>query len=104
MNRNQLQRGLAPLALTALATPAFAQGPTINAADTAWITTATALVLMMTIPGLALLYAGMVRKKHLLGVMAQCLAALMIVSVLWMIAGYSLTFVGGGNGLICHGF
>jgi ammonium transporter, Amt family len=97
MNRNKLQRGLAPLALTALATPAFAQGTTINAADTAWITTATALVLMMTMPGLALLYAGMVRKKHLLGVMAQCLAALMIVSVLWMIAGYSLTFVGGGS-------
>ncbi len=63
MNRNRLQRGLAPLALTALATPAFAQGTTINAADTAWITTATALVLMMTIPGLALLYAGMAQPS-----------------------------------------
>jgi Amt family ammonium transporter len=98
MHRNLFQRGIAALALTAPATPAFAQGSTINGADTAWITVATALVLMMTIPGLALLYAGMVRKKHLLGVMAQCLAALMIVSVLWMVAGYSLTFVGGGNG------
>ena len=91
---------LAPAAIAAAcimaSTPAFAQGSTINAADTAWIATSTALVLMMTLPGLALLYAGMVRKKHLLGVMAQCLAAAMIVSVLWMIAGYSLTFVGGG--------
>jgi Amt family ammonium transporter len=78
------------------ATPAFAQASTINAADTAWITTSTALVLMMTLPGLALLYAGMVRKKHVLAVMAQCCAAVMLVSVLWMIAGYSLTFVGGG--------
>jgi ammonium transporter, Amt family len=75
---------------------AVAQTSTINAADTAWITTATALVLLMTLPGLALLYAGMVRKKHVLGVMAQCLAAAMIVSVLWMVAGYSLAFVGGG--------
>jgi Amt family ammonium transporter len=95
MNRFHLSRGAIALALAALATPAFAQS-TINAADTAWITVSTALVLMMTMPGLALLYAGMVRKKHLLGVMAQCLAALMIVSVLWMVAGYSLAFVGGG--------
>ncbi|MCC6949380.1 MAG: ammonium transporter [Bradyrhizobiaceae bacterium] len=79
------------------ASPALAQGPTIDGADTAWITTATALVLLMTLPGLALLYAGMVRKKHLLAVMAQCFAAAMLVSVLWMIAGYSLTFVGGGS-------
>jgi len=77
--------------------PALAQSSTINSADTAWITTATALVLMMTLPGLALLYAGMVRKKHLLAVMAQCVAATGIVSVLWMIAGYSLAFVGDGT-------
>ncbi len=97
MNYAHFSRGGLALALIALATPAFAQASTINAADTAWITVSTALVLMMTMPGLALLYAGMVRKKHLLGVMAQCLAALMIVSVLWMVAGYSLTFVGGGS-------
>jgi ammonium transporter, Amt family len=97
MNYAHFSRGGLTLALAALATPAFAQASTINAADTAWITVSTALVLMMTMPGLALLYAGMVRKKHLLGVMAQCLAALMIVSVLWMIAGYSLAFVGGGS-------
>jgi Amt family ammonium transporter len=52
---------------------------------------------MMTLPGLALLYAGMVRKKHVLAVMAQCVVAVMLVSVLWMIAGYSLSFVGGGS-------
>ena len=50
----------------------------------------------MTFPGLALLYAGMVRKKHVLAVMAQCVAAVMVVSVLWMLAAYSLAFVGGG--------
>ena len=82
---------------TFAATPAFSQASTINGADTAWITTSTALVLMMTLPGLALLYAGMVRKKHVLAVMAQCVVAVMLVSVLWMIAGYSLTFVGGGS-------
>jgi ammonium transporter, Amt family len=76
--------------------PALAQPSTIDAADTAWITTATGLVLLMTLPGLALLYAGMVRKKHVLAVMAQCVAALMIVSVLWMVVAYSLAFVGGG--------
>jgi len=97
MNRSHFSCGGLALAVAALATPAFAQDSAINAADTAWITVATALVLMMTMPGLALLYAGMVRKKHVLGVMAQCLAAVMIVSVLWMVAGYSLTFVGGGS-------
>jgi Amt family ammonium transporter len=96
MNYAHFSRGGLALAIAAIASPAFAQS-TINAADTAWITVSTALVLMMTMPGLALLYAGMVRKKHLLGVMAQCLAALMIVSVLWMVAGYSLAFVGGGS-------
>jgi Amt family ammonium transporter len=86
----------AAVLMTSTAAPALAQESTINAADTAWIATSTALVLMMTLPGLALLYAGMVRKKHLLGVMAQCLVAVMLVSVLWMIAGYSLAFVGDG--------
>ena len=58
-----------------LATPAFADTPAINAADTAWMIVATALVLMMTIPGLALFYAGMVRKKNVLATMAQSLSA-----------------------------
>ena len=57
---------------------------------------ATALVLMMTIPGLALFYSGMVRKKNVLATMAQSLAAVAIVSILWVTFGYSLTFVGDG--------
>ena len=83
-------------AAAALTTPAFAQAAKIDAADTAWIMTATALVLMMTIPGLALFYCGMVRKKNVLATMAQCLAATMVVSVLWAMFGYSLAFVGDG--------
>jgi ammonium transporter, Amt family len=78
------------------ATPAFAETSTINAADTAWMIVATALVLMMTIPGLALFYSGMVRKKNVLATMAQSLAAVAIISILWVAFGYSLTFVGDG--------
>lgn len=82
--------------IACLATPAFAQATTIDPADTAWMITATALVLMMTMPGLALFYAGMVRKKNVLATMAQSLAALIICSLLWMVIGYSLTFTGEG--------
>lgn len=85
------------LAATPLAAgPALAQASTIDAADTAWMIGATALVLMMTIPGLALFYAGMVRKKNVLGTMAQSLAATFIVSILWVLFGYSLAFTGEG--------
>src|SRR6266576_1315676 len=82
--------------IAALATPAFAETPGINAADTAWMIAATALVLMMTIPGLALFYSGMVRKKNVLATMAQSLAAVAIISILWVAFGYSLVFVGDG--------
>jgi Amt family ammonium transporter len=78
------------------ASPASAQAAKIDAADTAWMITATALVLMMTLPGLALFYAGMVRKKNVLATMAQSLAAVVICSLLWMAIGYSLTFTGEG--------
>jgi Amt family ammonium transporter len=79
------------------ATPAFAQvAPKIEPADTAWMIVATALVLMMTIPGLALFYAGMVRKKNVLATMAQSLASVALISVLWIAFGYSLAFVGDG--------
>jgi Amt family ammonium transporter len=89
--------GLALFAAFA-ATPALAQAPApkIDPADTAWMIAASALVLMMTIPGLALFYAGMVRKKNVLGTMAQSLAAVMIVSLVWAIVGYSLAFTGDG--------
>jgi Amt family ammonium transporter len=69
-------------AIPGFATPAFAGNSTISAADTAWMIVATALVLMMTVPGLALFYSGMVRKKNVLATMAQSLAAVAIISVL----------------------
>jgi Amt family ammonium transporter len=68
----------------------------IDPADTAWMIVATALVLMMSIPGLALFYAGMVRKKNVLATMAQTFAVVALGSVLWMVIGYSLTFAGDG--------
>ena len=87
----------APISLaTSFATPALAQATGINAADTAWMIVATALVLMMTIPGLALFYSGMVRKKNVLATMAQSLAAVAMISILWVAFGYSLAFVGDG--------
>ncbi len=82
--------------LFVLATPAFAQPAKIDGADTAWMIVATGIVLMMTIPGLALFYAGMVRKKNVLGTMAQSLAATALVSVLWIAIGYTLAFTGEG--------
>ena len=76
---------------------AFAQGAAkIDVADTAWMLSATGLVLMMSIPGLALFYCGMVRKKNILATMAQTLLCRMLCSVLWAAAGYSLTFTGDG--------
>jgi ammonium transporter, Amt family len=80
------------------AAPAAAQqpAPKIDPADTAWMTVATALVLMMSVPGLALFYAGMVRKKNVLATMAQTFAAIALGSLLWMILGYTLSFVGDG--------
>jgi Amt family ammonium transporter len=84
------------LAIAGAAAPAFAASSEINTADTAWMIVATALVLMMTIPGLALFYSGMVRKKNVLATMAQSLAAVMIISILWVAFGYSLVFVGDG--------
>ncbi|HZP70052.1 MAG TPA: ammonium transporter [Pseudolabrys sp.] len=88
---------LAPAAIiAAVASPAFAQASKIDSADTAWMIGATGLVLMMTIPGLALFYAGMVRKKNVLATMAQSLAATFLVSILWAFIGYSLAFTGEG--------
>jgi len=93
-----MTRAFLRLALTTITTlaasPAFAQDSKIDAADTAWMIGATGLVLMMTIPGLALFYAGMVRKKNVLATMAQSLAATFLVSILWAFVGYSLAFTG----------
>src|SRR6185295_8650480 len=96
---------VAPLALiaTLAATSALAQTPAavskIDAGDTAWMIAATCLVLMMTIPGLALFYAGMVRKKNVLATMMQSLAAVGIVSILWALIGYTLAFSGDAPAL-----
>ena len=68
----------------------------IDAGDTAWMIAATALVLMMTLPGLALFYCGMVRKKNVLATMAQTLASVALGSILWVAIGYSLAFTGEG--------
>jgi len=68
----------------------------INAGDTAWLLSATALVLFMTLPGLALFYAGLVRLKNVLSVMTHCVAIACLVSVLWLLGGYSLAFSGSG--------
>ncbi len=78
------------------AAPALAGQSPIDPADTAFITFATALVLLMTMPGLALFYAGMVRKKNILATMAQSLGATAIVSLLWLALGYSFAFRGAG--------
>jgi ammonium transporter, Amt family len=67
-----------------------------NGADTAWMLTSTALVLFMTLPGLALFYSGLVRGKNSLSILVQCFAITGLVSVLWFVAGYSLAFGNGG--------
>ena len=69
----------------------------INTGDTAWMLTSTALVLMMTIPGLALFYGGMVRKKNVLATLMQSFAITCLVTVLWVVVGYSLAFTQGGS-------
>jgi Amt family ammonium transporter len=99
-------RKLASLALAAVAVAApfsaFAQAaapaaPKIDSGDTAWMLVSTVLVLMMTIPGLALFYAGMVRKKNILATLAQSFGATCVITVLWMVIGYSLAFTGSGK-------
>ncbi|WP_341914020.1 ammonium transporter [Ferrovibrio terrae] len=76
-----------------------AEAPKLDTGDTAWMLTSTALVLMMTIPGLALFYGGMVRKQNVLAIMMQSFAITCLVTVLWMIVGYSLAF-SEGNAII----
>ncbi len=81
-------------ALLSLVTPglAMADEVVLNSGDTAWMLTATVLVLLMTIPGLALFYGGMVRSKNILSVMMQCFAITGLISILWVIYGYSMAF------------
>ncbi len=102
-----LRRSLAPLMwLAALLAAGAAFGQEgesaveevaqINAGDTAWMMTSTALVLLMTLPGLALFYGGLVRSKNILSILMQCLISAGLMGVLWIVAGYSLAF-GEGN-------
>ncbi|HIB76040.1 MAG TPA: ammonium transporter, partial [Flavobacteriales bacterium] len=70
---------------------------TLNSGDTAWMITATALVLFMTIPGLSLFYAGMVRSKNVLSVLMQCFAITALMSIIWVMYGYSMAFTDGGS-------
>ncbi len=95
MKKLMTRAGLALLPLL-MAAPAWAEdAPKLDSGDTAWMLTSTALVLLMTIPGLALFYAGMVRKKNILATMMQSFMICCLVTVVWMIAGYSLAFTNG---------
>lgn len=85
-----------PSVLVAPAVAFAEETPTLNSGDTAWMITATALVLLMTLPGLALFYGGMVRKKNVLSMCMQSIAIASLMSVLWVVAGYSLAFGEGG--------
>jgi len=90
-----LQKYLTFILFLATPTISFANG--IDSGDTAWILTSTALVLFMTLPGLALFYGGLVRTKNVLSVLMQCFAITCVVSIIWVIAGYSLAFSDGGS-------
>lgn len=77
--------------------PGLASAQELNQANTAWVLTSTALVLFMTLPGLSLFYAGLVRSKNVLSVMMQCFAITCVVSILWLAGVYSLAFADGGS-------
>jgi Amt family ammonium transporter len=98
--RNRCRKALTGLAvlLVPLLAPgqAFAED-TLNSGDTAWMLTSSLLVLLMTLPGLALFYGGLVRTKNLLSVLMQCLISAGAIGVLWVLVGYSLAFGGEGN-------
>ena len=87
----------AGLLLAAHVPLAFAQAPRIDAANTAWMLTASVLVLFMTLPGLALFYAGLVRTKNVLSVLMQCFSITCVVTLAWVVVGYSLAFGDGGT-------
>ncbi len=94
--RKALSWGIAGIVPLLAPTQAFAED-TLDSGDTAWILTSSLLVLMMTLPGLALFYGGLVRTKNLLSVLMQCLISAGAIGVLWVAVGYSLAFGGEGN-------
>ncbi|NVO12963.1 MAG: ammonium transporter [Rhodoplanes sp.] len=94
--KNPYRAGLATFAIAMLAaSTAFAAEPTVNKGDNAWMMTSSVLVLLMTIPGLALFYGGLARQKNMLSVLAHVFYTVCIVVVLWALYGYSVTFTGG---------
>lgn len=97
-------KAIATMGALMLAAPAFAQDVIAEAApdsgDTAWVLTASALVLMMTLPGLALFYGGLVRAKNFLSVLVQCGAIAAVSSIIWITVGYSLSFSSSGSSII----
>src|SRR5580698_3488743 len=96
--KNAKTLACAAAVLVASAAPALAApADPLNSGDTTWMLTSSALVLMMTIPGLALFYGGMVRKKNVLATLAQSFGATCVVTLLWMIVGYSIAFTPNGN-------
>jgi Amt family ammonium transporter len=102
LSKSRLTASIVPALLMpalALAEEAAAPvvAPTLNSGDTAWMLTSTALVLFMTLPGLALFYGGMVRAKNTLSVFMQCFAITAVVTVLWSLYGYSMAFTDGGD-------
>ncbi|HSB52372.1 MAG TPA: ammonium transporter, partial [Dissulfurispiraceae bacterium] len=95
--------GLTGIVLAEEQAPAAAPAPKLDTGDTAWMIVATALVMLMTLPGLALFYGGLAKRKDMLNTMAMSFAAFCIVSVLWVLYGYSLTFSGDISGIIGDG-
>jgi ammonium transporter, Amt family len=87
----------AAAATAAAPAPAAAATPVPNKGDTAWMTIATALVVLMTVPGLALFYGGLVRSKNMLSILMQVMVVFSLILVLWMVYGYSMTFGGAGK-------
>ena len=91
-----LEAVAAAVAAPAAAASAPAAAPTLSAGDTAWMLTSTMLVILMTIPGLALFYGGLARSKNMLSVLVQVFTIFALITTLWAVYGYSLTFAGGG--------
>src|SRR5690242_8540878 len=86
-------------ALAAVLSPAFAGAQQVDSGSTAWMLTSTALVLLMTLPGLALFYGGLVRTRNVLSILMQCFALCCVISLIWVVFGYSLAF-GEGSGWV----
>lgn len=85
----------APAAVAVMVAPAAVPAPSANKGDTAWLFVATAFVILMSIPGLALFYGGLVRSKNMLSVLMQVFVVFSLISVLWVVYGYSVAFTEG---------